>query len=120
MSGRRPDDLMASVVFRETGGMNESIKVRIRKRYGEIALDGNSDCCSQDDCVTGGSQVDVSKMTVCDAYDLRSIQDGAILGVGCGAPIKFADLAVPDEVLYLEGEKAGGRRITSLVILTIK
>ncbi|MGI0006997.1 MAG: arsenite methyltransferase [Nitrosotalea sp.] len=87
--------------------MNEIIKDKVKERYGKIALTGNSDCCCMPgECSTGDSTIDAAKMIGYDQEDLGSIPEASILGVGCGAPIKFADLKEGETVLDL-GSGAG-------------
>jgi arsenite methyltransferase len=84
----------------------EIIKQQIKERYGKIALVGNSSercCCAPTECCDGGSDnSDSSTMVLSplqiaenigyDANDLSSIPKSSILGVGCGAPVKFANI----------------------------
>lgn len=87
--------------------MNEIIKDKVKERYGKIALTGNSDCCCMPgECTTGDSTVDAAELIGYDQEDLRSIPEASILGIGCGAPIKFADLKEGETVLDL-GSGAG-------------
>ena len=73
------------------------------ERYGEIASTGNSDgCCNASaECCDGGNNSDSSMMLSplqiaenigYDFNDLNSIPETSILGVGCGAPVKFANI----------------------------
>lgn len=87
--------------------MSEIIKENIRERYGKIALTGNSDCCCMPgECSTDDSVIDATKIIGYDLKELESIPPESILGVGCGAPIKFADLKEGETVLDL-GSGAG-------------
>ncbi len=87
--------------------MNESIKEKVKKRYGKIALTGNSDCCCMPgECTTSDSTIDATKLIGYDQEELKSIPEESILGVGCGAPIKFAELQEGETVLDL-GSGAG-------------
>ena len=58
------------------------------------------------ECTTNDSSIDATKMIGYDQEDLKSIPEAAILGVGCGAPIKFADLKEGETVADL-GSGAG-------------
>jgi arsenite methyltransferase len=81
-------------------GQEENIKEKVRERYGKIALTGNSDCC----CMPGEccsdenntnnhhSTVESARLTGYDAKDIESIPQASVLGVGCGAPTKFAEI----------------------------
>lgn len=87
--------------------MSEVIKEKVKERYGKIALTGNSDCCCMPgECNTNDSPIDATKIIGYDSKELESIPQESILGVGCGAPIKFADLKEGETVLDL-GSGAG-------------
>ncbi|MDE1840889.1 MAG: arsenite methyltransferase [Thaumarchaeota archaeon] len=87
--------------------MDDTIKEKVKERYKKIALTGNSDCCCMPgECSTGDSLIDASKIIGYDQDELRSIPEAAILGVGCGAPIKFANLKDGETVVDL-GSGAG-------------
>jgi arsenite methyltransferase len=78
------------------------IKEKVKERYGKIALAGNSSegCCAPSECcgssestsVTIYSPVQIAKNIGYDTKELESIPESSILGVGCGAPVKFADI----------------------------
>ena len=87
--------------------MADAIKEKVKERYAKIALTGNSDCCCMPgECSTGDSLIDASKIIGYDQEELKSIPETAILGVGCGAPIKFANLKDGETVVDL-GSGAG-------------
>ncbi|MDR3781844.1 MAG: arsenite methyltransferase [Candidatus Nitrosotalea sp.] len=87
--------------------MSDTIKNKVKERYGKIALTGNSDCCCMPgECSTNDSVIDATKIIGYDPKELESIPQESILGVGCGAPIKFADLKEGETVLDL-GSGAG-------------
>ncbi len=87
--------------------MNDSTKEEVKKHYGKIALTGNSDCCCMPgECSTNDSPIDAAKILGYQTNELESIPQSSILGVGCGAPIKFADLKEGDTVVDL-GSGAG-------------
>jgi len=87
--------------------MSETIKEKVKERYSKIALTGNSDCCCMPgECSTDDSPIDATKIIGYDQKELESIPQESILGVGCGAPIKFADLKEGETVLDL-GSGAG-------------
>lgn len=70
-------------------------------------MSGNTDCCCMPgECTTGDSPIDVTKLIGYDQKDLESIPQEAILGVGCGAPINYADLKEGEIVIDL-GSGAG-------------
>ena len=86
--------------------MND-IKEKVKERYGKIALTGNSDCCCMPgECSTNDSPIDATKIIGYDQEELKSIPEAAILGVGCGTPIKFANLKDGETVVDL-GSGAG-------------
>ena len=87
----------------------ESIKTKVKEKYGKIALTGNSDCCCmpQECCgVTNKSPNETSVAIGYDIKDLESVPSESILGVGCGAPINFAELKEGETVVDL-GSGAG-------------
>ncbi len=87
--------------------MDDTIKEKIKERYGKIALTGNSDCCCMPgECSTDDSLIDATKIIGYNQEELKLIPESAILGVGCGAPIKFANLQKGDAVVDL-GSGAG-------------
>jgi SAM-dependent methyltransferase len=90
--------------------MKEDIlKDKIREKYSDIAISGNSDCCCtpQDSCNTIEFNPKLSSISIgYDNKELESIPESCILGVGCGAPVNFADLKEGDTVLDL-GSGAG-------------
>lgn len=95
------------MVYFVNQSMCEQIKEKVKERYGKIALTGNSDCCCMPgECSTNDSSIDATKMIGYDSEELKAIPEAAILGVGCGAPIKFADLKEGETVLDL-GSGAG-------------
>ena len=86
------------------------IKEKVKERYGNIALTGNSDCC----CVPGEccsdngqpSAIESIKLIGYDSKDIESIPEASVLGVGCGAPTKFAGIKEGEIVVDL-GSGAG-------------
>lgn len=90
------------------------LKEKIKEQYGKIAIDGNSTCCcmpSSDCCVGDSSEIifspfQSSKAVGYDSNELKLIPESAILGVGCGNPIGFADISEGDTVVDL-GSGAG-------------
>ena len=87
--------------------MSDIIKDKVKERYGKIALTGNTDCCCMPgECSTSDSPIDATKIIGYDSEELKAIPEASILGVGCGAPIKFADLKEGEVVLDL-GSGAG-------------
>jgi SAM-dependent methyltransferase len=91
----------------------QQIKEKIKERYGKIALTGNSDCCccsgiSEEECDSENilSPMQSVKAIGYDTKDIESIPQNSILGVGCGAPTKFADIRQGESVVDL-GSGAG-------------
>jgi arsenite methyltransferase len=88
--------------------IQDTIKEKIKERYGKIALSGNSDyCCMPGECC--GSDASPKQALLSIGYDkneLNSIPQSSILGVGCGAPLNFADLKEGEIVIDL-GSGAG-------------
>ena len=90
--------------------MQESIKDGIKKQYAKIALTGNSGCCcTPDDCksdVRNSSPSEVERLLGYRSIELEAIPEASVLGVGCGAPINFANLKEGETIVDL-GSGAG-------------
>lgn len=88
----------------------ELIKEKIKENYGKIALKGNvNSCCSSQEvcCDTGNiSKEQVSSVIGYNETELKSIPEESILGLGCGAPLNFADIKRGETVVDL-GSGAG-------------
>jgi arsenite methyltransferase len=98
----------------------QEIKKTIRKTYSKIALqqqqqqqqdDGaaSSSCCTSDCCSGGGDSSSPTQAAAAVGYDttdLESVPQASVLGVGCGAPVKFADLHEGETIVDL-GSGAG-------------
>jgi arsenite methyltransferase len=84
------------------------IKEKVKERYGKIALTGNSRCCCtpEEICGENGSPMQSAKAIGYDAKDIESIPQASVLGVGCGAPTKFAEIREGEVVVDL-GSGAG-------------
>jgi arsenite methyltransferase len=90
---------------------DQQIKESVKQRYGKIALTGNSDCCCcvpEEECSSenGSSPLQSAKAIGYDSRDIEAIPETSILGVGCGAPTKFADIIQGETVVDL-GSGAG-------------
>jgi arsenite methyltransferase len=98
----------------------QEIKKTIRKTYSKIALqqhDNNADssssssCCAPG-CCSGGeggghsSPTQTATVVGYDTSELESVPQASVLGVGCGTPVKFADLQEGETVVDL-GSGAG-------------
>jgi hypothetical protein len=80
----------------------QAIKEKVKQRYGKIAIAGNSEsCCMPTECCGGGSSgssevmtsaVQLAKNIGYDVKELEAVPESSILGVGCGAPVNFADI----------------------------
>jgi arsenite methyltransferase len=101
----------------------QEIKKTIRETYSKIALlqdDNNagsssssSSCCAPGCCSAGEGGAGNSSPTHAaaaavgyDTTELESVPQASVLGVGCGAPVKFADLQEGETVVDL-GSGAG-------------
>ena len=90
------------------------LKEKIKKNYARIALEGNDSniCCSpspQEKCCANTNNISnkqISSLIGYNAPDLKSIPQESILGLGCGAPLNFADLKKGENVIDL-GSGAG-------------
>ena len=84
------------------------IKQKVKERYGKIALIGNSDCCCapEEICGENSSPMQSAKAIGYDPKDIESIPEASVLGVGCGAPTKFAGIREGEVVVDL-GSGAG-------------
>jgi arsenite methyltransferase len=69
----------------------QTIKEKVKQSYGKIALIGNfeSCCAPTDSCY---EVLSTAKNIGYDAKELESVPESSILGVGCGAPVNFADI----------------------------
>ena len=90
----------------------QKIKDKVKERYSTIASTGNSDCgcCapaelkdSNDNCCSPSQSATIIGY---NNEELQSIPQESILGVGCGAPLHFADVREAETVVDL-GSGAG-------------
>jgi ubiquinone/menaquinone biosynthesis C-methylase UbiE len=98
----------------------QEIKKTIRKTYSKIALqlhDNNagsssSSCCAPGCCSSGeegggnSSPTQAAAIVGYETSELESVPQASVLGAGCGAPVKFADLQEGETVVDL-GSGAG-------------
>jgi len=76
------------------------IKEKVKERYGKIALTGNSlqgccgptECCNDNSNTSVTSPLQIAKNFGYDSKELESVPEPSILGVGCGAPVNFAEI----------------------------
>jgi 2-polyprenyl-3-methyl-5-hydroxy-6-metoxy-1,4-benzoquinol methylase len=96
--------------------MQEQIKDKIKDRYGKIALNGTELCCaptieSDNKNKSGNSccfptPTDTATVVGYESKELESIPKASVLGVGCGAPLRYADVREGEIVVDL-GSGAG-------------
>jgi ubiquinone/menaquinone biosynthesis C-methylase UbiE len=89
----------------------QAIKEKVKERYGKIALIGNSEnCCAPSiECCDSSkliSAVQMAKNIGYDTKELETVPEASILGVGCGAPVNFADIKEGEIVVDI-GSGAG-------------
>ncbi len=79
--------------------LDQTVKERVKERYSKIALTGNSleGCCGPSECCSSTISVVMSPLQIAknigyDSKELQSVPESSILGVGCGAPVNFADI----------------------------
>jgi ubiquinone/menaquinone biosynthesis C-methylase UbiE len=81
----------------------QQIKQSVKKRYGRIALtDQTEGCCAptSNNCGCSEESIGYSKQ------ELNTVPERSILGVGCGAPVNFANIKEGEIVVDL-GSGAG-------------
>ncbi len=84
-----------------------NIKKTVRERYAKIAKQNNSCCATVSSCCgTRDIAQEVSKRIGYTEEDLKTVPEGANLGLGCGNPIALASLKEGEIVLDL-GSGAG-------------
>lgn len=88
--------------------MQESIKEKVKERYGKIALVGNTESCCMpgSSCCDPGSPMQSAKIVGYNEEELEAIPQSSILGLGCGSPTSFADIQ-PGETVVDLGSGAG-------------
>ncbi|MDW3630353.1 MAG: arsenite methyltransferase [Nitrososphaeraceae archaeon] len=87
----------------------EILKEKIKENYGKIALNGNLGSCCGPQGIYDINNISKKQMSSNVGYkdiELKSIPEESILGLGCGAPLKFADLARGETVVDI-GSGAG-------------
>jgi ubiquinone/menaquinone biosynthesis C-methylase UbiE len=96
----------------------QQIKEKVKERYGKIALAGSSSegCCAPSECcgnnsgssstISVASPFQIATRVGYDIKELGSIPKSSILGVGCGAPVNFADIREGEVVVDI-GSGAG-------------
>jgi len=81
---------------------DQIIKEKVKERYGKIALTGNSlqgccggptECCNDSSAtISVTSPLQIARNVGYDNKELKSVPESSLLGVGCGAPVNFADI----------------------------
>lgn len=85
----------------------QDIKQTIRNNYGKIALEeGSAAACCGPGCCSSPSAAQTVTTVGYDANELESVPQASVLGVGCGAPVKFAHMQKGETVVDL-GSGAG-------------
>lgn len=84
----------------------QSIKQMIRKNYGKIALETSQGVCCAPGCCSTPAPAKAAAGVGYDVEELGSVPEASVLGVGCGAPVKFAALRKGELVIDL-GSGAG-------------
>lgn len=89
--------------------MTQEIKKKIKERYGKIAVSGNTESCcmpGSDCCSTEVTPKQALLIVGYNKKELESIPESSVLGVGCGAPLNFAELKEGETIVDL-GSGAG-------------
>lgn len=86
---------------------NKSITEAVKERFGRTAKQQSSCCGAKSSSSLDADSIQaVSKIAGYSDKDLKSVPDGANLGLGCGNPVAFAAIKKGDTVLDL-GSGAG-------------
>jgi SAM-dependent methyltransferase len=84
----------------------QEIREMVRKGYAKVA-EGGCGCCGPSSCCSGAETAEeISGKIGYTAAEMRSVPDGANLGLGCGNPLAHAAIHEGDTVLDL-GSGAG-------------
>ena len=84
----------------------DEVRKAVREGYGNIAKQSSPCCASGTSCCGGGVAQDISRAIGYSEEDLKSVPEGANLGLGCGNPVALASLKKGETVLDL-GSGAG-------------
>jgi arsenite methyltransferase len=80
----------------------EVVRKQVRKRYGKIAKTSSSCCTNTSTCGCGSQgSTEMSKMIGYSDSEIKSVPEGANLGLGCGNPTALASLKEGERVLDL-------------------
>ncbi len=86
--------------------MEKDIKKLVKEGYAKVAKKGTSCCSSGSCCSSSDNARDISKSVGYSDDEIKTVPDGANLGLGCGNPVAIASLKEGDVVLDL-GSGAG-------------
>ena len=82
--------------------MKKDIKQNVREAYGKIAQEGSSCCSSSSSCCGDSNSAEsASQLVGYTEEELKSVPEGADLGLGCGNPVALASLKEGETVLDL-------------------
>lgn len=81
------------------------VRAKVRERYGQVATEGES-CCGTGSCCGGSGASACGDTLGYSEQELRTLPEGAFLGLGCGNPTALHGLAPGESVLDL-GSGAG-------------
>ena len=85
---------------------DEKIKQVVREGYAKIARQDSSCCGPVSTCGSAGPQETISKKIGYTDEELKTVPEGANLGLGCGNPVALASLREGETILDL-GSGAG-------------
>lgn len=85
---------------------SDEMKKIVKDGYAKIATQGISCCSSSSCCGNTGLAKDISKSVGYSDEEIKTVPEGANLGLGCGNPVAIASLKEGDVVLDL-GSGAG-------------
>jgi len=84
---------------------NDEVKKMVREGYGQVATSQKS-CCGPSCCGGTDTAAEISKGIGYSESEIRTVPEGANLGLGCGNPVALASLKKGETVLDL-GSGAG-------------
>lgn len=84
----------------------KTVRDVVREKYASIAKKKQASCCSTDAAIGCGTVAETAGSIGYTDEDLKSVPEGANLGLGCGNPVAFASLKKGEIVLDL-GSGAG-------------
>lgn len=84
----------------------KEIKKFVKERYGKVAAQGTTCCSSSSCCGSVNKAQDIGKAVGYSDKEMKTVPEGANLGLGCGNPVALASLKEGEVVLDL-GSGAG-------------